>query len=212
MSVSAFVGASCGAVVGILPVDDWIYVAEKIQPIYGEPMPIVPDVKNWTWVLERQCPDCGFDATATDYAAVPTLVRDSASRFAVTLARADARVRPDDSTWSVLEYGAHVRDVCRIFDTRLGLTLAGAGDGIPRFANWDQDATAEADRYGEQDPAVVATELAEAAEAIARAFESVPKSQRGLRGERSDGAVFTVDSLSRYFVHDLVHHIHDVRG
>ena len=25
-------------------------------------MPIVPDDKNWTWVLERACPQCGFDA------------------------------------------------------------------------------------------------------------------------------------------------------
>ncbi len=24
---------------------------------------IVPDTKDWTWVLERACPECGFDAT-----------------------------------------------------------------------------------------------------------------------------------------------------
>ena len=28
---------------------------------YGRGMPIVPDDKNWTWVLERACPECGFD-------------------------------------------------------------------------------------------------------------------------------------------------------
>ena len=22
---------------------------------------IVPDTKNWTWVLERPCPECGLD-------------------------------------------------------------------------------------------------------------------------------------------------------
>ena len=27
-------------------------------------MPIVPDDKDWTWVLERPCPECGFDASA----------------------------------------------------------------------------------------------------------------------------------------------------
>jgi two-component system chemotaxis response regulator CheB len=31
----------------------------------------------------------------------------------------------------------------------------------PEFENWDQDATAVAERYGEQDPAVVAAELRE---------------------------------------------------
>ena len=32
-------------------------------------MPIVPDDKDWTWVLERPCPECGFDA-----ATVPPVV------------------------------------------------------------------------------------------------------------------------------------------
>ena len=30
------------------------------------------------------------------------------------------------------------------------------------------------------------------------------------RGRRSDGAAFTIESFSRYLVHDLVHHVHDV--
>ncbi|MFD6158017.1 DinB family protein [Nocardia sp. NPDC060256] len=176
-------------------------------------MPIVPDVKNWTWVLERACADCGFDPAAVRYEDVPPLARDTASRFAEVLARPDARVRPDDSTWSPLEYGAHVRDVCRLFDTRLELMLRGTTDGtVPRFANWDQDETAVTDRYGEQDPARVATDLTAAADSVARTFESVPLDQRDRQGERSDGATFTVDSFARYFIHDLVHHVHDVRG
>ena len=28
----------------------------------GLSVPIVPDGKDWTWVLERPCPECGFDA------------------------------------------------------------------------------------------------------------------------------------------------------
>ncbi|WP_280351730.1 DinB family protein [Nocardia abscessus] len=176
-------------------------------------MPIVPDVKDWTWVLERPCPQCGFDAAATAYESVPALTRDAADRFAAVLDRPGVRTRPDASTWSALEYGAHVRDVCRLFDTRLALMLAGTPEGEPpRFANWDQDETAVADRYSEQDPARVAAELDEAAERVARSFGSVPPERRGLRGARSDGALFTVESFARYFVHDLVHHVHDVRG
>ncbi|MFE6925213.1 DinB family protein [Nocardia sp. NPDC057663] len=173
---------------------------------------IVPDTKNWTWVLERACPDCGYDAERTAYAAVPERTLDSAARIGAALERADVRVRPDATTWSVLEYGAHVRDVCRIFDTRLALMLAGDGVEPPRFENWDQDATAVADRYGEQDPALVATELAVAAEKIASAFAAVPADRLELRGARSDGSLFTVTSLARYFLHDLVHHVPDVRG
>ena len=27
-------------------------------------MSITPDTKDWTWVLERPCPECGFEALA----------------------------------------------------------------------------------------------------------------------------------------------------
>ncbi len=29
-------------------------------------------------------------------------------------------------------------------------------------------------------------------------------------GFRSDGATFTIDTFSRYFIHDVVHHLMDV--
>lgn len=194
-------------------------------------MSIVPDVKDWTWVLERACPDCGFDAAATAYDEVPELALSSARRLGATLERPEAAVRPDASTWSPLEYGAHVRDVCRIFVYRVAVVTGAeavdpgvpafdprgraAGetpDGLPEFSNWDQDATAVADRYGAQDPAVVAAELSVAADATARAFAAVSPADRGLRARRSNGSLFTVESLAKYFAHDLVHHVHDVRG
>jgi len=163
-------------------------------------MPITPDTKNWTWVLERPCDDCGFDPAEVTFRDVPRVVRENA--------RPDARTRPDDATWSPLEYGAHVRDVFRVFDTRLRLMLA---EDAPTFANWDQDATALDDDYASQQPAVVADELVAAAAVVADAFEAVPDDRLGRTGLRSDGSAFTVDSLARYFVHDPVHHLHDVR-
>ena len=69
--------------------------------------------------------------------------------------------RPQPAVWSPLEYGAHVRDVFRLFDQRLLLMLT---EDDPRFANWDQDETAIRERYAEQDPEVVADELEAAAE------------------------------------------------
>ena len=171
-------------------------------------MPITPDTKNWTWVLERPCADCGFDSSTVTFREVPGLVRANAAAWPAELTRADAARRPDDSTWSTLEYGAHVRDVFRIFQTRLRLML---DEDAPTFANWDQDDTATAERYAEQDPAVVATELLEAAEVVAAAFDAVDDDQLDRTGLRSDGSGFTVESLARYFVHDPIHHLHDVR-
>ena len=171
-------------------------------------MPIIPDTKNWTWVLEAPCPDCGYDAatiTATD---VPDLIRANAAAWPAVLQRTDVAVRPNDSTWSPLEYAAHVRDVFRIFDTRLALMLE---QDEPEFENWDQDATAVAERYGEQDPATVSAELTEAASVLAAAFDAVPDDAWQRRGLRGDGAAFTTETLAKYFIHDPVHHLWDVR-
>ncbi|MDJ0393138.1 DinB family protein [Rhodococcus sp. G-MC3] len=171
-------------------------------------MAIVPDSKNWTWVLQQTCPDCSFDAASVDYDEIPSLLRADVESWRVILARPDASVRPNESTWSPLEYAAHVRDVHRIFLTRLGLVLS---EDNPTFANWDQDATAVVEKYNSSDPAVVAEELAVAADAAADAFAGVPESRRQRAGLRSDGSRFTVDSLARYYAHDPVHHLWDVR-
>ncbi|MGW0041097.1 DinB family protein [Rhodococcus sp. NPDC003348] len=172
-------------------------------------MAIAPDTKNWTWVVERPCPDCGFDPSAVEFGRLPELVRANAERWPAVLARPDVAVRPDEHTWSALEYGAHVRDVFRIFRERLALML---DRDEPEFANWDQDATAVAERYREQDPREVAAGLAAAAGAIADAFAAVPEDALGRRGLRSDGSAFTVRTLAVYFLHDPVHHLHDVHG
>ena len=127
---------------------------------------ITPDTKDWTWVLERPCPECGFDAGAITAAAVSRLVVESASAWQAVLAEAgtpELRSRPSPDRWSTLEYACHVRDVFLLFDARLRLMLE-ADD--PTFPNWDQDATAVADRYNEQEPAVVAKQLGEAAGAF----------------------------------------------
>jgi hypothetical protein len=169
---------------------------------------ILPDTKDWTWVLDRVCDECGYDARAVTRAAVPSMIRANAADWLQVLATADVRRRPAPQVWSPLEYGCHVRDVFRIFDERLQLMLE---EPDPLFANWDQDATAIADRYAEQDPVVVSPDLLEAADGIARRFASVDDRQWERTGRRSDGAAFTVDSFARYFLHDPAHHLHDAR-
>ena len=82
---------------------------------------IVPDDKNWTWVLEKRCEDCGFDALKFDVAKTGFAIRDQGSRWALVLQENNATVRPIPTVWSRLEYGCHVRDVFRKFDERLQL-------------------------------------------------------------------------------------------
>jgi hypothetical protein len=177
-------------------------------------MSITPDTKDWTWVLERPCPDCGFDSGSLPAAALPRTVREVARVLAESLtagrsAGEASRRRPSPHVWSPLEYACHVRDVIRRADARTALMLT---TDDPVFENWDQDATAVDDAYGEQDPARVAAELTEAAERLAGVYETLPEQAWDRPGRRSDGARFTVLSFGRYIAHDLVHHVHDVTG
>jgi hypothetical protein len=170
-------------------------------------MPIVPDEKDWTWVLDRPCPECGFDASALDPADVAALVRANLAEWGPLLTAGPATTRPDDATWSALEYACHVRDVFELYERRLGWLLE---QDDPTFPNWDQDETAVTSRYAEQDPLAVVAELEAAGASIADAFDRVPGDAWGRTGARSDGARFTVDTFARYFVHDPIHHVWDV--
>src|SRR3546814_7706787 len=69
-------------------------------------MTIAPDTKDWTWVLERACPDCGFDASNLDPSKVPALMAQVAAAWQEVLAGAGVEVaqRPSDDRWSTLEY------------------------------------------------------------------------------------------------------------
>jgi hypothetical protein len=173
-------------------------------------MAIVPDTKDWTWVLQRPCPECGFDTQSFAVQAVPEMLTANAAAWREVLTGpGDLRRRPAPHKWSAVEYGCHVRDVFLLFDRRLELMLT---TDDPRFPNWDQNATAVADRYRDQDPAEVAAALTEAAQAIAGRFAAVTGSQWERVGRRSDGARFTVETFARYLIHDPVHHLYDVTG
>lgn len=168
---------------------------------------MTPDTKDWTWTLRERCPDCGLEAASVPAADIATRVTAYTDPWPHVLARPDAATRPEPSTWSPLEYACHVRDVCRLFEERLTLMLT---QDAPAFANWDQDETAVAERYGEQDPSVVAREVAVAAASFAGAYAAVPAGAWERTGRRSDGSEFTVLTLGQYALHDLAHHLWDV--
>ena len=170
---------------------------------------ITPETKIWTWVLERECPECGFDASTTPAADVAALVRANAKDWRQLFASGLIRPgRPNATTWSSLEYACHVRDVYRRMVSRVVAMLA---EDDPVFANWDQDESAITDRYEAQDPATVISEVGDAAEAMAARLDAFTADEWRRPGRRSDGASFTIDTISRYMAHDLIHHVWDVK-
>jgi hypothetical protein len=172
-------------------------------------MAIIPDEKDWTWVLTKPCPECGFDAAGETPSTVASTLPTLLPRWQSVLRRSDASERPNDHTWSPLEYSAHVRDVFTLFDQRLHLMLE---QDNPEFANWDQDATAIEKDYSGEDPAVVSAALTDAGREIAESFARVLQDEWERPGRRSNGSVFTVSTFASYLLHDVIHHLHDVNG
>jgi len=174
-------------------------------------MAIASDNKDWTWVLERRCPECGFVSSEVPRGEIAALIRANAQAWMGILADDPERLRRRvrDDRWSALEYACHVRDVLRIVDERLNLMLT-LDD--PTYQNWDQDRTAVEYHYEDQDPDTVGAELSEAAARLAGDFDRVEGAAWERRGTRSDGSRFTVQTLGQYALHDVVHHVYDVTG
>ena len=170
-----------------------------------------PDDKDWTWVLETLCGECGFDVREFEPQTIGAMIRENAGEWVdvLTSPESDLRTRTRPDRWSPLEYAYHVRDVYELYDFRLGLMLDQDG---PHYPNWDQDATAVEKNYNGADPTLVSDQLVEQAERLASRFDGVSGQQWERTGFRSDGAAFTVDSFARYLIHDPIHHLWDVRG
>jgi hypothetical protein len=174
-------------------------------------MAIVPDSKNWTWVLERRCPECGFDSSKVPTDQIAALIRANAGTWLAILAEDPEPLarRVRDDRWSPLEYSCHVRDVFHVMDERLNLMIR-LDD--PTYQNWDQDRAAVEDHYAAQQPETVAADLSRAANKLASDFEGVDAAGWRRRGRRSDGATFTIETLGQYALHDVVHHLEEVTG
>ena len=168
---------------------------------------LVPDDKDWTWVLERPCPECGFDARAMPLKQSGPLLEEAVRLIQAVLNGPNARRRPTATKWSPLEYGCHVRDTCDIFRERIKLVLS---QDDPTFSNWDQDATALDKGYSEDDPTAVAAELDVALGRLNSQLEAIPEHAWQRPALRSNGSRFTLETLVRYLVHDPVHHARDV--
>ncbi|WP_420110475.1 DinB family protein [Pseudactinotalea sp.] len=169
---------------------------------------IEPDGKDWTWVLDRRCDECGFDPAGVTRATLADRLAAGAAGWHERLVADDARRRPFPSVWSPTEYAAHVRDMAGVMVGRLTLILT---EEDPSFADWDQDAAALAGDYASEGPGEVAAQVGSAVGELAAAYAAVTQEQWDRPGRRSNGSVFTAYTLGVYALHDLEHHVHDVR-
>jgi hypothetical protein len=171
-----------------------------------------PDTKDWTWTLERPCPECGYDASTIDPTEVAAMMRANAAAFRSALKRSDVAERPPvpaeaPPRWSALEYAAHVRDVYDLAAERVTKMIRKKN---PTFKDWDQDAAAISGNYRSADPDKVAYQLAVNAGKAADLLDKVRGDDWDRSGTRSDGATFTISQFAVYILHDVSHHLWDV--
>lgn len=162
---------------------------------------------------EDRCKECQFEYDSVGPEDVVAALRKFPKRYRAPLTRllpgedvAILRARPEPSTWSALEYAAHVRDVFGAYGDRIQRTLA---EDRPVLDGIDTDAMAAEGRYNEQDPETVADDLAAKTEALALLLEQVPGDgwdRVGLRYDEERSVLFSARSA----VHEGNHHLLDI--
>lgn len=168
--------------------------------------------RDWTVVLRDPCAECGVDVRSIPAAELGTQLLDSIDVWTeLLLTGPDANprelmARPSPEVWSAVEYASHVADVMDLFQHRIFMMVT---EENPTFESFDPDAAAVG--YAGRSPEQAAALLHGASNRLADVFDSMADHLWERTGKRGDGAEFSVLSLSRYFMHDNLHHLFDVQ-
>jgi DinB superfamily len=163
--------------------------------------------------LER-CAECGFDPDDLRPRNLPVAIRSFGRRYQAPLTRGlagedlDAVVRrsPAEGVWSALEYGAHVRDVFRIFDDRVRCALADK-DPDETVVDWEGKVSAASPTLDRQ---AVAADLDDAADTLATTLAELTNDEWRFPTLTGRGRPASVAELAIIAVHEGSHHLLDV--
>ncbi|MDN6357917.1 MAG: DinB family protein [Yaniella sp.] len=172
------------------------------------PPPEVPgDDRDWTFVIDQGCTECGFQPFPPNQ--MGDRLRSAAERWRPVLERAGATQRPEEQTWSPVEYACHVRDMITVLQQRVEAMLSQRN---PDLEDLEGDAEAVRRGYWRADSQTVLAELTQNAQLTADLMDTVEGQQWELPGRRSDGFEFTIATLCLYIGHEMEHHLYDVNG
>ncbi|MGO1403012.1 MAG: DinB family protein [Flaviflexus sp.] len=171
------------------------------------PKPAQTDTTDWTFVIDKGCPECGY--APHDPRDTAERLRAMPERWEKVLNRKDATERPGEDVWSPVEYARHCLDLLRVLNRRVTSML---NEENPQLEDFDGEAEAVNERFWEADPERVSTDIADAVREVAATYDRIGEGEWGRTGVRSDGKLFTILGMSRYLLHDLEHHLVDVRG
>jgi hypothetical protein len=164
-----------------------------------------------SWLVPR-CAECGYDYDELARDEITGALAALAPRYGAVLteqASEALRAHPRPESWSVLEYGCHFRDVCRVQVGRIARTQV---EEDPTFTSMRRNERAVEDAYNEQDPATVRRELKTAVSALVDQLESLPEAGWSRRGLYLWPAteLRSVEWIGRHTVHEGRHHLFDI--
>jgi len=157
------------------------------------------------------CPECHFTYGALPRPELPAAIGDVSMALAGRLHDATdvhvTRRTPDE--WSPLEYACHARDVLLMQRDRLYVALV---EDEPSFKPMYRDRRVAFDRYDQQQPEVVAAQLAMAGAMTAYAFDGLDDAQweRTLIYNFPEPSRRDVTWVAHHTLHEVVHHRDDV--
>jgi hypothetical protein len=163
-------------------------------------------------VAER-CEGCGFEYDLDRCGAAADDIEAGVAEMRPLLVDAtpDVRVRPAPETWSVLEYGCHMRDVLLVQRERV---LAARRTDTPTCPPMGRDERVEHDGYAAQHPDDVARQLTDAAAMFANVLRRLAPEDwdRTLMYNYPHPWERPLRWVAIHTVHEVRHHLGDMRG
>ena len=158
------------------------------------------------------CDECGFvfEGVARDEIA-PRVAAGAEAIAALLVAEPErALVRPFADRWSMVEYGAHARDVMLTIRDRL---VVGLVEDDPGFKPVYRDERLSLGLYRADTAPAVAQEIASAAAMFGRLFDAIDPGvlERPVRYGFPDPQQRTLLWMGRQTVHETEHHLGDIR-
>lgn len=157
------------------------------------------------------CEVCGFVWDDVPDADVGSRLRVGSDVIARLLRNTPdvAKTRPTTGRWSMLEYGAHVRDVLLVLRDRF---VVGVVTDNPPFTPMYRDERVDLGMYRAEDPVAMATELKVAAALLVRMIEALSPDQldRTVQYGYPGPSTRTLRWMAAQAVHEVEHHRSDI--
>lgn len=158
------------------------------------------------------CPVCGFEWGAIAASDIPLRVKSATDAFddVIESAGVKASERPNPERWSVLEYGAHLRDVLISIRERV---ITASIEDEPTGSPLHRDERVDLGFYRRDTPSDIRDELSAVSRLFVRTFQSLPPGfeTREFVYSPVTPAKVTILWAGAQALHECEHHLGDVR-